>query len=294
MLQESRFKKTRLAPTPSGFLHLGNVFSFALTAALAKKTGAKILLRIDDLDRKRVNELYVQDLFETLRFMQIPFDEGPADVDAFETTYSQLHRLAHYNDALQKLKRYELVYACACSRTQIMRDETAEIYRCACRHKNISLDAEQVSWRLKTLEDKTLAVKTLAGTYTYATLPKEMQDFVVRKKDGQAAYQLTSVIDDLHFGIDLVVRGADLWPSTLAQLYLATVLEQAGFLETTFYHHPLLLDPGNRKLSKSKGDTSVRYLRNQGLKPADIYSLISQQLNAKSLLQRWQDLADYL
>ncbi len=88
------YKKTRIAPTPSGFLHLGNVLSFSITAALAKKHSAKILLRIDDLDRARANDQYLQDIFDTLNFLEIPWDEGPRNVNEFKNAYSQAHRMA--------------------------------------------------------------------------------------------------------------------------------------------------------------------------------------------------------
>src|SRR5579863_6846848 len=107
-----RFDKTRIAPTPSGFLHLGNVLSFAITAAIAEKTGAKILLRIDDLDRDRVNREYVEDIFDTLNFLQIPWDEGPRNYKEYESEYSQLYRMDLYQVALQQLKDSGQVFAC--------------------------------------------------------------------------------------------------------------------------------------------------------------------------------------
>ena len=100
MAKMPTFQKTRIAPTPSGYLHLGNVLSFALTAALARRAGAAILLRIDDLDRERVSRDYVEDIFETLRFLGIPWDEGPRDFSEYERVWSQLHRLRLYREAL--------------------------------------------------------------------------------------------------------------------------------------------------------------------------------------------------
>src|SRR5882757_2581728 len=96
MSLQPSFRKTRIAPTPSGFLHLGNVLSFAITVALARKKGAKILLRIDDLDRERVEGRFVEDIFETLHFLEIPWDEGPGDLHEYETRFSQVHRMDVY------------------------------------------------------------------------------------------------------------------------------------------------------------------------------------------------------
>ena len=283
-------KLTRIAPTPSGFLHLGNVFSFALTAALAKRTGASILLRIDDLDRDRVQREYIQDIFDTLNFMEIPWDKGPADVAAFEREYSQIHRLELYRAALTRLREARAVYACACSRAEVGRARksgarqrsdgranAAGGYPGTCRELGLSLDAAEVSWRLRT-DDRVLRVRTLTDGFAEASVPGEMRDFVVRKKDGFPAYQLSSVVDDLHYGVDLIVRGQDLWASTLAQHYLSYFLDAADFREAHFYHHALLAAPGGEKLSKSAGATSIRYLRQQGLAAADIYTLIARSL----------------
>src|SRR3546814_4608083 len=98
--------RTRIAPTPSGFLHLGNILSFTLTAALAEKTQASTLLRIDDLDSQRINRLYVVDIFETLDFLEIPWTEGPTNYQDYQAAYSQLHRRSEeHTSELQSLMR---------------------------------------------------------------------------------------------------------------------------------------------------------------------------------------------
>lgn len=263
MPRPNAFYKTRIAPTPSGFLHLGNAYSFLLTEALAKKYQANILLRIDDMDRERSEDTYVLDIFDTLNFLGINWQEGPKDMTGFKADFSQIHRLSLYNNILEKLKEKGCVYACTCSRSEILKKNKNGFYDGTCRHKNIPLESGQVNWRLNTSEKLSLRVKTLQG-YTDTFLPDSMNDFVVRKKDGLPAYQLTSLADDLYFEVDLIVRGEDLWASTLAQLYLAAVLNEDRFLNSTFHHHPLLLSHTNEKLSKSAGDTSIQFLRSQG------------------------------
>src|SRR5690349_22536389 len=94
------FHKTRIAPTPSGYLHIGNALSFLITANLAKKAGAKLLLRIDDLDRERTQKQYIEDIFDTLHFLQIEWEEGPKNYAAYESTWSQVHRMRLYEVAL--------------------------------------------------------------------------------------------------------------------------------------------------------------------------------------------------
>jgi glutamyl-tRNA synthetase len=268
--------RTRIAPTPSGYLHLGNVLSFALTAWVARRTGASILLRIDDLDRDRVDIRFVEDIFGTLTFLKIPWDEGPRNVAEFQREWSQLHRLKLYREALQQLSDDGALFACDCSRSTILRDNPDGVYPGTCGARALPLDTTNCSWRIRT-----------AG----AGLPSPMTDFVVRKKDGFPAYQLTSVIDDLRFNVDLVVRGDDLRPSTTAQQWLAEKLRRPAFRDVRFYHHPLLTAAGDQKLSKSAGSASIQHLRRQGSTPADIYTMILHHLGSPASAATWEELA---
>ncbi len=284
-----QFNKTRIAPTPSGFLHIGNALSFALTAALARKTGAKILLRIDDLDQERVNIMYVQDIFDTLTFLNIPWDEGPRDVADYKKNWSQLHRADSYKSALQQLQEQGDVFACQCSRKQI----DGRIYPGTCRHLAIPLDMPNTNWRLYT-DEKELNIHMLNDGIIKTKLPAEMKDFIVRKKDGFPSYQVASLLDDLYFGVDLVVRGEDLYPSTIAQHYLASVLKKDAFQHITFHHHPLLVEPGGKKLSKSAGATSIKYLREQGKTAEDVYVEIGRMLGYSEDLRSFQDFVNLI
>lgn len=281
------FLRTRIAPTPSGYLHLGNIYSFVLTATLAQRHGARILLRIDDLDRQRAQRAYIQDIFDTLNFLEIPWHEGPRDADEFEREYSQVHRMELYRAALAELKETQALFACNCSRTKIQKADASGSYTGHCRTRGVPFDAAEGSWRLRTDNDAPLTVRTL-GEPVVEGLPREQTDFVVRKKDGDPAYQLASLIDDEHFGVDLIVRGMDLWPSTLAQLYLARLLGHEKFMETTFYHHPLITGPGGDKLSKSAGATSIQYLRKEGRSKEDVYTLLARHAGIVEEKLNWQ------
>lgn len=283
------YTRTRLAPTPSGFLHLGNVFSFALTAGLARESGARILLRIDDMDRERMKPEYVQDIFDTLHFLGIPWDEGPGNYEEFEARYSQLHRLPLYMEALNQLRAGQKIFACTCSRREILRHQTEGFYPGTCRHLGLSPDLPQACWRLLTAEDA-ITVIDHSGQERTNRLPEEVKDFIVRKKDGFPAYQLCSLMDDLYWEVDLVVRGADLWPSTLAQHFLATALGKDTFGKIHFLHHALLVGEGGRKFSKSAGDTSVRYLKERGHTPAEVYNLLGGLLHLPEVVSDWQSL----
>jgi glutamyl/glutaminyl-tRNA synthetase len=283
------FRKTRIAPTPSGFLHLGNAFSFALTAALAEKYETSILLRIDDLDGPRIEERYLQDIFDTLHFLNISWNEGPHDVGEHTQVFSQQKRMHLYEAALAHLYDRGSVYACSCSRAQLQENNHTG-YPGTCRNKKIPMDAENVCWRLDTSIQKPLFVHIPEKGILQAALPAEMRDFIVRRKDGLPAYQLSSVVDDLYFGTDLVVRGEDLWASTLAQLYLSELLPANTFNTCTFFHHPLFLNAEGTKLSKSKGDTSIQHLRKQGLSAEDVYALLGKMNGNKDPVSGYRDL----
>lgn len=283
------FSKTRIAPTPSGFLHLGNVFSFAITAALADGMNADVLLRIDDLDQERTAQHYVEDIFDTLHYLGINFTEGPRNFGEYKNQWSQLHRLPLYNEALEQLRPH--VFACNCSRTQISRLSADGAYPGTCRHKHIPLDEPGVAWRLYTDSEQTLTVRTISGQFIHSTLPSQMKDFIVRKKDGFPAYQLTSVLDDVHFGINGIVRGGDLWSSTLAQLYLSALLPGNPLAAGVFYHHPLLLETGGQKMSKSAGATSIQFLRNAGESPQALYTMIAGMLGLAGKVRNHLELA---
>jgi glutamyl-tRNA synthetase len=236
-----------------------------------------VLLRIDDLDRERVEERYVKDIFDTLSFLGIPWDEGPRDMAEFERSWSQLHRMNLYRQALEALRRQGVLFACTCSRTQIARDSAAGEYPGACRDKGLSLDMPDVSWRVRTDAGRVLTMRQLEAPAFKGELDNSIRDFVVRKKDGFPAYQLTSLVDDLHFDVDIIVRGQDLWSSTLAQLYLAELLPGGrAFANAVFHHHPLLTDADGTKLSKSAGAMSIQSLRREGRTAAEIFGMMNQ------------------
>ncbi len=283
-----KFNLTRLAPTPSGNLLLGNLYSFLLTKALAEESGAEILLRIDDLDRERYRPEYVQDIFDTLDFMEIGFHQGPRNLKEFEQEWSQIHRMSAYQEALEKLRDQKLVFACDCSRKRISQLDSSGYYLGYCLDRRMSLDKPEVAWRMNTFHTDFISLKNITDTVEHFTLPEDVAFFTVRKKDRLPAYQLTSVLDDLKYGVDLIVRGKDLFNSSLAQQVLASGLGEAGFSETVFHHHPLIKGTGNQKLSKSEGATSIQYLRKEGKKKEDIYGILGKNMGEKEPIQDFE------
>jgi glutamyl-tRNA synthetase len=289
-----KFAQTRIAPTPSGFLHLGNAYSFLLTKALAEKHGAKILLRIDDLDRERYRQEYVQDILDTLDFLEIQIHQGPSSVVEFESHWTQQERMPLYQAALDQLQESRLLFSCTCSRSQILQIDPRGIYLGQCLDRRMPLTKPEASWRINTLDADFLDYIAYPAIQKSALIPEEANCYVVRKKDQIPAYQLSSLVDDLHFGVDLIVRGQDLFPSTLAQLDLARILGKQEFAKTTFYHHPLLKGPDQSKLSKSAGAFSIRQLRQDGKTLADLFLLLGQSLGLKEELRTHKDFAESL
>jgi len=285
-----KYALTRIAPTPSGFLHLGNAYSFLLTQALAKKHGAKILLRIDDLDRERYRPEYVQDIFDTLDFLEIQIDLGPKSVSELESEWSQVHRMQRYEEALAKLRTTGKVFSCDCSRNKIQQIDPRGYYLGQCLDRRIPLDKPDTAWRVNTLEADFTQFTEYPNFRKTDLIPEETAFYVVRKKDRLPAYHLTSVVDDLQFGVDLIVRGKDLYASTLAQLDLARLLGEEKFTQSTFLHHELIKGSNQSKLSKSAGDTSIQFLRKEGKKLQEIHSLLAKMVGKEQEFLEHQDI----
>lgn len=257
------FTNTRIAPTPSGFLHWGNLFNFLITHRLAEKAGATVLLRIDDIDTERVNQHYYRDIFHVLNQFDIRWQRGPRSISDIEQ-FNQHTRLLDYEKVIKKLLNKQLLFACNCSRTDIFNRTGTHNYDGHCLNRDLPFDAVNTCWRLNTSKRLLLRLRNLTGENLESFLPPELQFFIVKRRDGKPSYQLASFTDDVLFEIDLVVRGEDLFGSTLAQIYLAEVLNEQLFLDIKFLHHPLLYDARGNKLSKSSGSESLHELMLSG------------------------------
>ena len=249
--------RTRIAPTPSGYLHVGNAYNFYLIQKYAKEKKGKILLRIDDFDFDRARDEYVEDIFKSLRWLQITPDEGPRNLLDFHKFYSQKNKQQNYRKALKILEDKSLVYACECSRSQTDRFTEFGAYSGHCRDKNLRYVEGKHSLRLRCEDLPDQSWK------------KTLFDFVLWTKENRASYQLVSVVEDVESEIDFIVRGEDLRDSSGAQLYLAQKLGgvyKELFEKIEFIHHPLLLDPEKpyQKLSKSLCSHSLNSLIEKG------------------------------
>lgn len=233
----------RLAPTPSGFLHLGNAVNFVLTWLLTRQAGGTLQLRIDDLDRARLRRPYLENIFRVIDWLGIDYDHGPSGPDDFLRHHSQLLHLPAYNAILRRLAQQPgLVQADVRSRTNP-------------QAPTVPLATPGAAWRVQVPPGAEIHFPDGWQGRLTVLLAAQLPDFVIRKKDGVAAYQLASVVDDLRLGTTLIVRGQDLLPSTAAQLWLANQLsETAPFnaQRVQFFHHQLLTDGRGQKLSKSQ------------------------------------------
>ncbi|MGB3619382.1 MAG: glutamate--tRNA ligase family protein, partial [Catalinimonas sp.] len=190
--------RSRLAPTPSGFLHLGNGVAFVLTWLLTRQQGGRLRLRIDDADDARRRDGYVEDIFAGLAWLGLDWDDGPTGSEDFYRHHSQSHRRAAYAAALRRLASVpNAVYACDLSRRQLRALLPGR--PSPSRDALLDLDAPDVAWRARV--DPSDVVRFREGAETAAVdLAAAMGDFVVRRRDGTAAYQLTSLVDDVAYG----------------------------------------------------------------------------------------------
>ena len=245
--QSQKGLKFRLAPTPSGFLHPGNLYNFMLTEAFRKALDGKLLLRIDDLDRSRFRPEFLSDVFRQLEALRIQPDEGPSGPEAFEAEWSQRHRLPLYFKALEAMK--PKLYACTCSRKDWK--SQANAYPGSCRNLGLAMDEPNRHWRMAVPKSASVRRLDLCGRQVDypAALPEG--DPILRNREGKPAYQLASIVDDLHFEVEAVVRGEDLRPSSGFQYWLAEHMEAKAYTGLRCWHHPLRLNARGEKLSKS-------------------------------------------
>lgn len=266
----------RFAPTPSGYLHLGNLFSSLLAWLSAKSQGGKILLRNEDLDLERSRQVYVLQAQRDLESLGLFWDEG-GDKGGPHEPYDQSRRFDFYQSQLEKLETQRLVYPCFCTRAQLHAASAPHasdgelLYAGTCRNLTPEQVAQQSQTRSPALRlqvpEETISFVDLHYGPQQQYLPTGCGDFILRRSDGVYAYQLAVVADDAAMGVTEVVRGSDLLSSTPRQILLYRLL---GFSPPQFAHTPLLLAPGGRRLSKRDGDQSLSGLLAKGLTPQDV------------------------
>ena len=247
----------RFAPTPSGRMHLGNVFAALIAWLSVRSRGGSMVLRMEDLDTQRTKAEYAETLRQDLQWLGLDWDTE---------TPPQSQRSAVYDRYFETLRDLGLLYPCYCTRSQLhnvnaphLADGTY-VYPGTCRNLT---EAEKASfdrkpaWRV-TVPDKSWTVEDkIQGTYT-ETLITDCGDFVVRRADGVYVYQLAVTVDDGEAGVTEVVRGNDLLSSAPRQMYLQTLF---GFSHPEYAHVPMLLAPDGRRLSKRDKDLDLGQLQ---------------------------------
>ncbi|WP_159844554.1 tRNA glutamyl-Q(34) synthetase GluQRS [Nocardia sp. CY41] len=260
----------RYAPSPSGDLHLGNLRTALLAWAFARSTGRRFLLRIDDLDRVRPGAEQRQ--VDDLAAIGVDWD-GPV--------VRQSERLPQYGAAIERLTAAGLTYECFCTRREIQKAATAPhgpmgAYPGTCRalsaaqRDRLRAEGRPAALRLRAMATEFEVRDELHGRYR-----GPIDDVVLRRGDGIPAYNLAVVVDDAEQGVDQVVRGDDLLPSTPRQAYLATLLD----LPVPHYAHvPLVLNPQRRRLAKRDGAVTLRERLALGNTPEEVVSALAASL----------------
>ena len=273
-------EKGRFAPSPSGRMHLGNLFSFLVAWLDARSAGGRMVLRMEDLDPDRTGEPWTSHIVEDLRWLGLDWEEGYG-VGGPDGPYAQRERTAFYDAAFQRLQAAGVVYPCWCSRAQRLAasaphpGEERDLGHCPCR------DLSQVeredramvrapAWKAALPHERVRFRDLVQGEQVF-DLARDCGDFVIRRADGVYGYQLAVTVDDALMGITRVVRGRDLLDSAARQIWL---MGQLGYCPPVYAHVPLLLSPDGRRLSKRERDLDLGVLR-QSHRPEELLGALA-------------------
>jgi len=255
---------SRLAPTPSGFLHLGNAVNFLVTWAIVRSCKGCLHLRIDDMDGIRFRPDVLEDVFADLDWLGLDWDTGPTGPDDFYQNFSLQRKKEYYRDRLQALDKIRpMTFVCSCSRASIKKLSPSGLYPGTCRNAGLSFEPGVHAVRLRVDGDSVIQVNDQC-----IDLAPAFGDFVLWRRDDQPSYHLASLLEDEEGGVNFVVRGRDLLFSTAAQIYLAQCFGFSLFPACRFIHHGLVLGRNGEKLSKSRGAYALKDLRQSGESPA--------------------------
>ena len=274
-MKRSEKYRGRLAPSPTGFLHLGHARTFWIAQERARANGGELILRNEDLDSTRFKLEFVEAMLEDLRWFGFEWREGP-DVGGQFAPYNQSGRMDGYRAALNKLRAGDFIYPCTCSRKDIQaatraphaNDDGEPIYPGTCRQsRQPEIGNQKFSWRFRVPDGETISfVDGNFGEQRFVA-GQDFGDFIVWRGDDVPAYQLACVADDAAMQITEVVRGADLLVSTARQILLYRAL---GLTPPDFFHCALMLDESGQRLAKRHDALSLRQLREQGRTPQSL------------------------
>lgn len=276
----------RLAPSPTGALHLGNVRTFMVAWLRARQSGGKVILRTEDLDHPKHKAGAAVQVIEDLKWLGFDWDEE----------YVQSERVELYAEAVEKLRVLGLAYPCVCSRRDVEAVQSAPHegeqlhYPGTCRDRFRSwndafrylnsprsqgTDVRVPCWRFRTSEEAVVSFEDgFAGTYSM-DVRNQLGDFPLARHEKGAGYTLAAVVDDAAMGVTEVVRGDDLLPATPPQILLYRAL---GLREPSFFHVPLVVGSDGRRLAKRHGDTRISSFREGGMRADEIVGYLAWSL----------------
>ena len=269
----------RLAPSPTGGLHLGIARTSLCAWLRARKSQGSLVLRIEDIDTPRIVPGSAESIMDDLRFLGLDWDEGP-DCGGPRGPYLQSQRMPAYLDAIEQLRARGLVYPCTCSRKEIAGVASAPhgglgpLYPGTCRNGARERSDRPAALRFLQLGPAPSFCDALSGPYAEPVV----DDFVLQRGDGMISYQLAVVVDDIAMQITEVVRGDDLLSSTPRQLALYAALQSTTPTPPGFLHVPLLLGPDGRRLSKRHGAPSIAQYRANGISAERIIGFLAASL----------------
>jgi glutamyl-tRNA synthetase len=264
----------RLAPSPTGGLHVGHARTFLIAWLAARSAGGTVLLRIEDLDATRVRAWAVESAQEDLEWLGLDWEPGPL---------VQSERMTLYAEALERLKAAELIYPCTCTRAEIDRaasaphaEDEGPTYLGTCSHRSsadaVTLSGRPFAWRFRTPAGSVRWDDLFLGP-TRGDPARLGGDFVVARNGMGPSYQLAVVVDDALSGVTQVVRGDDLVASTPRQILLYRAL---GYPAPRFGHVPLAVGPDGRRLAKRDGSIKLETLREQKADPRRLIGLLAR------------------
>jgi glutamyl-tRNA synthetase len=268
----NRQYRGRLAPSPTGYLHLGHARTFWAAQQRARANGATLVLRNEDLDSTRYQMEFVAAMLEDLRWFGFEWQEGP-DIGGPFAPYNQSERMQFYRATLEQLRAGGFIYPCTCSRKDIAaavraphaEDDDEPIYPGLCRNRKSEIANQKFSWRFRVPDGETISFTDGNCGEQRFVAGRDFGDFIVWRRDDVPAYQLVCVADDAGMQITEVVRGADLLKSTARQILLYRAL---GLTPPQFFHCELMRDEAGVRLAKRHDALSLRQLKARGETPA--------------------------
>ncbi len=272
-LRQNKYRG-RLAPSPTGYLHLGHARTFWVAQERARANGGTLILRNEDLDSTRYKMEFVEAMLEDLRWFGFEWQEGP-DIGGAFAPYNQSERMNFYRAAFEKLRVGGFIYPCTCSRKDIQaavraphaEDDDEPIYPGICRNRKSEIGNQKISWRFRVPDGEPISfVDENFGEQRFIA-GKDLGDFIVWRRDDVPSYQLVCVADDAAMQITEVVRGADLLKSTARQILLYRAL---GLTPPNFFHCELMKDETGVRLAKRHDALSLRALKEKGASPESL------------------------